>query len=283
MSMSSRRGVAVFASFGALVLVVAGYWVGCGGNGSISTTFQGNISSVTPAPMAQAPAQRSFVASLESLVSSKAVAVSCPAQNVLACAEALSAAAPSPTVTNTPPTPVPTPTGPTPTPRPTSTSGPSCSQVNSESCEFSTEFRLADDRRVNFFFVEDENKNKAPDNSEPEAVLDNEELKKVCAGDLVTLTDVGVNFANGTAHAAKVTKDVDACTPTPQPTPTRTATRPTPTATATGPTPTATATPTSTPTGPTPTATQTATPCPACGSTAHCCGTCVAASTCVGG
>ena len=229
---------------------------GCGGGGggeNGGAVFHGTVSGITPAPTPTSPpaptptstplpiaanggvpffsaAHKEFA----SLVNVKwwlpsAVASSCTAQRVLACAAPL--AAPTPTPTTGLPSLTPTPT-PALVVTPANTPTPSCSAVDSTTCEFQTEVRPSQGGSVSVFFVDDTNDNKSTDSGESTATLDNA-LGAVCDGDVYNLRNVVVDFSTAAAHATPLVKEVDGCTPTPGPTRTPTVS-PTPSCLGTG-------------------------------------------------
>ena|ERR1051326_7727372 len=221
---------------GALVLVVlvavtvAAVWQGCGGSDHHhGTTFTGNVTSVNSAT-ASIERPSGFVAVARRAFSSTAHAQSsCAGARLIVCA------------TNGGTSPV------------------ICAPVDADTCQFDFAFDVADDfssGKVGFF--DDTNGNGQADTGEPFSLLTND-IRPVCAGSTVILSDVAIDFSRFSATAATVDKDPDTCGATP--TPSGTPATPTPTA---SPNPTVTGTPTVTPhiTGtpigtPTPTATGT--------------------------
>lgn len=261
MKRSAKAGVAVVGI--AVVMGFAASWVGCGGGGGGEppVRFEGSVSGVSGS-MARSSWRSNVRLVFHSLFGAQAVAQSCLAVNVLACAAtATDSGAPEG----------------------------DCSLVNSDTCTFTTE--LVIQNGLAFFFIDDADGDGQFTDGESVAELTND-LGEVCNGSIVTLTNVDVDFTTGEATAESFEKDPDTCETTPTPTVTGTPPTATPTPTVTEtPTPTVTGTPpTATPTNPAtptatgtpPTATPTSTPGPqSCGGAVGG-GTCPTGQVCVG-
>jgi len=194
-----RLRVSVMVS--ALVIAAAAGWMGsgCGSDHGTAGTFAGNVTSVSPSQaMLQAPAHR-WLAEIPSFVLPKALAQStCPAKHVIICAS-------------------------------NGRDAKICSDVSNGDCSFSVSLDvLADDfSNGTVEFADDTNGNGAIESGEKVATLTNP-LGRVCNGSVVTLSDVAINFTNGTATASSVVKNPDTCSgatsvPVPTATPTYTA------------------------------------------------------------
>ena len=213
-------------------VAVAAAWQGCGGSdhGS-SAIFTGNVSSVSPTQTAGAERARGFMAAARRAFSSAAHAQSTCGSHLIVCA----------------------------------TSGGSqaivCAPVDADSCRFDLSLDVLNefaDGHLGFF--DDANGNLRPDSGEAFGLLTND-VRPVCNGSVVNLTDVAVDFTTFSATASSFEKNPDTCPATP--TPSGTPQTPTPTPPGGGPPPTLTPTRTPTPTRTmTPAGTQTPTPTP---------------------
>jgi hypothetical protein len=156
--------------------------VGCGDDRpDLLASFQGNVRNVAGEVSART-APSGWWAFWASLEPPNAVAQSCEAQSVLACAETFADG---------------------------SAAGERCTEVNSASCEFNTEIHVIDDD-AGVSFVDDTDGDGGRDLDEPVAHLTND-LGSVCNGTVIVLHDVDINFAAETAVARRVDKPVDAC------------------------------------------------------------------------
>jgi hypothetical protein len=216
-------------------VAVAAAWQGCGGSdhGS-SATFSGNVSSVSPTQTAGVASPRGLLAAARLSLSSTAHAQStCPSSHLIVCA----------------------------------TSGGNqaivCAPVDPNTCQFDLSLDVLDQfANGHLGFFNDANGNLKPDSGEAFGLLTND-IRPVCNGTVVTLSDVAIDFTTFSATAASFNKNPDACPA--KSTPTGTPPTPTPTAPNVPPgnstsTPTPSSTPTRTATaGGTPTSTPTPT------------------------
>jgi len=222
-----QRPNTVVCLLGALLFAAAG--AGCGSDhGFGGATFSGNVTSVSGSTSVRAPSRWRPHDAKRTWFAGDAMAVSCAASHVLACVD-------------------------------TSKQAEICGQVDPVACTFAIFVAVgSSNSNVKVHFVDDSNRNGAPNGSEASAPLTND-LGTVCDGTVVTIKDVSIDFTAPSATAASIEKSPETCgvTPTPGTTPS-----PSPSGSATpGTTATVTGTPSGTPTHtPSPSASPSPTP-----------------------